>query len=371
MSGAQGGPQAGTAGAGRPHGGRRPDHGNRRRFRWLLTAALFLIPAILGLFFAYALLGLFVLGGLWGARAALRQAREIADTPTSKIRSAAQGHVEIVARGSAVDQDGAAIRAPLSDSPCCYWKLEAQRRVKRPKGRSEWRTQASARMPPDLLPLSDGTATCWVAIAEAEVHAGEGTTRAADDAERQAVAHLFPAAQQRLLSRDGAWRLVETRLPADRDLYAMGRFTSYRSNEQPFDDSWAHRLAGMDERAPAVLRNLAQIALDRSAEARAAATARWWQEMRRLEGIGPDAPLGGTAMAHVLSADWRSGRNRPLVVSDRPERRLIRHYRLMAAACLAIALAVAAVLAVILAQQHPETVQALLARFGLPPQPKE
>jgi hypothetical protein len=46
---------------------------------------------------------------------ALRKARSIEDTPTSKISSAAQGYVELIGSAKA---DQALLSAPLTNTPC-------------------------------------------------------------------------------------------------------------------------------------------------------------------------------------------------------------------------------------------------------------
>ncbi|MEQ8345656.1 MAG: hypothetical protein RIB84_23080 [Sneathiellaceae bacterium] len=339
--------------------------GNARQVRLVLVGALFLVPAILGLFFAYALIGIFILAGLAGAWMSLRQARELADTPTSKIRSAAQGRVEIVARGRAVDEDGQPILAPLTDSPCCYWQLDAQRRIKRDKDSEEWQTEAFVRSVPELLPLEDGTGTCLVLIAEAELEAGLREDRPATPDLLNALAGRFPAHQRASLAKPGPWRLVQISLPADRDLYVMGRFQSYSSSALPYDDSWEDRMAGADEGLPVGLRRMAQLTLGKVAPPRAYAVARWQAAMRRLEGIAPGAPLQGTAMAHVMAPDRRPGNSQRLIVSATPERGLMRRYRFQAAGGVAIALVATAVLLFVLADTHPEAAQALLHAFGI------
>lgn len=362
MSQAESGPQAGTAAA---HA--RQSGGQAVLLRRLLIGGLFLVPVILGLYVPHALLGLFILGGLLGTINALRQMRDIADTPTSKIRSAAQGYVEIVARGSATDAEGAAIAAPLTGSPCCYWELDAQRRIKRDKDRVEWQTEAFIRSVPELLSLGDGTGICHVMIAEAEIHAGIREERAATPEQRQALAHLFPAHQRPRLDRQAAWRLVETRLPADLDLYAIGRFESFRSNRVPFDDSWNDRMVGADEGIPVHLRKMVQMLQGKVAPPLQDAVARWQDRMRRLEGSAPGAPLMGTAMAHVLGPDRSGGRSRPLILSATPERGLIRRYRLQAVGGVAMALIATALLVVFLFDAHPESMQAVLQSLGAEP----
>ncbi|MCI0505373.1 MAG: E3 ubiquitin ligase family protein [Gammaproteobacteria bacterium] len=54
-----------------------------------------------------------------------KRARTIEDTPTSRIRSAAQGYVELVGYGDTMD--GPAIVAPLSKIPCTWYKYKVEK----------------------------------------------------------------------------------------------------------------------------------------------------------------------------------------------------------------------------------------------------
>src|SRR5690606_9806630 len=54
----------------------------------------------------------------------LRTARTIEDTPTSKIRSAAQGYVELSGTASST---GETIAAPLSGTPCLWYRYTIER----------------------------------------------------------------------------------------------------------------------------------------------------------------------------------------------------------------------------------------------------
>ena len=55
----------------------------------------------------------------------LKRARIIEDTPTSKIRSAAQGYVEL--QGRAQTMEGAPIIAPLTGSACAWYRYKVER----------------------------------------------------------------------------------------------------------------------------------------------------------------------------------------------------------------------------------------------------
>ena len=65
---------------------------------------------------AAALLALF---GLFRFFVRLRRDRLVADTPTARIRSAAQGYVKVT--GRALPAGSAPTAAPLSSRPCVWW----------------------------------------------------------------------------------------------------------------------------------------------------------------------------------------------------------------------------------------------------------
>ncbi|MBA1332790.1 hypothetical protein QQ73_17505, partial [Candidatus Endoriftia persephone str. Guaymas] len=78
-------------------------------------------------------LALLCLAALWFAFRNLSRARIIEDTPTSLIRSAHQGYVEL--NGTAATMQGEPILTPLTHVPCCWYRYRIERRHE--KG---WRT---------------------------------------------------------------------------------------------------------------------------------------------------------------------------------------------------------------------------------------
>lgn len=87
----------------------------------------------------------------------LKRARLIEDTPTSRIRSAAQGYVELV--GAVSIQTGQLI-SPLSATPCVWFEYKVQRYNSRSKD-SRWDTinQGSSGLP---FQINDKTGVCTI-----------------------------------------------------------------------------------------------------------------------------------------------------------------------------------------------------------------
>ena len=122
------------------------------------------------------MLAVAVAGGGWYAFRWLHVARVIEDTPTSRIRSAAQGYVELAGRCRTLD--GTQNLAPLTQRPCVWWRYRIQQKVESgPSGkrRKSWRTVNSGRSEQPFL-LDDGTGTCIVQPSGADVVTGESLT---------------------------------------------------------------------------------------------------------------------------------------------------------------------------------------------------
>ena len=104
----------------------------------------------------------------WYAFKAWAKNRTIEDTPTSRVRSAAQGYVELIGHGLPVPD--AVNKAPLSGLPCAWWRYKIQER--RYSGRSRsWSTVQSDTSDKPFL-LDDGTGQCLIDPRGAEVFPG-------------------------------------------------------------------------------------------------------------------------------------------------------------------------------------------------------
>lgn len=122
------------------------------------------------------MLGVAVIGGGWLSFRFLHIARMLEDTPTSRVRSAAQGYVELVGRSKALA--GTTNVAPLTGRPCVWWRFRIQRRTgssSRGDRRTKWQTVQSGRSEQPFV-LDDGTGECIVQPAGAEVLTAETTT---------------------------------------------------------------------------------------------------------------------------------------------------------------------------------------------------
>jgi len=102
---------------------------------------------------------------LWRARTSLARARLIADLPTSRVRSASQGLVELAGFARTA---GEALVAPLSGRPCLWWRYRIERHRSTRHGSSWTTVERGASEAP--LALDDGSGHCLILPDGGEVH---------------------------------------------------------------------------------------------------------------------------------------------------------------------------------------------------------
>ncbi len=101
----------------------------------------------------------------WYAFKAWRENRVVADTPTSRVRSAAQGYVELTGHG--VMPPHKETIAPLTGKPCTWWRYKIEER--RSSGRSRGWTKVDGGTSEEPFVLDDGTGQCLIDPRGAEV----------------------------------------------------------------------------------------------------------------------------------------------------------------------------------------------------------
>jgi E3 Ubiquitin ligase len=190
------------------------------------------------------ILTLVAIGGFFWAFYCLRRARVIEDTPTSKIRSAAQGYVEL--HGQQLRMDGDPISAPLSKLDCTWWAYEIERHERSGKN-SYWRTIHKG-ISEGLFLVDDGTARCIVDPDAAEVTPStrivwNGHSEWPDSAPDSSKLFGF-----------GRYRYTEQRMHHGEELYALGFFHT-RGDHMDIDMNAAlgERLRGWKQDRAALL----------------------------------------------------------------------------------------------------------------------
>jgi hypothetical protein len=148
--------------------------------------------------------------------------RVVEDTPTSRVRSAAQGYVELAGMG--LSPPGKDLIGPLSRKPCIWWRYKIQRRGQGGRS-SSWATVDSGTSETPLI-LDDGTGQCLIDPEGAEVF--PSTTDVWFGAEEWPLICL-PAGKGVLGRIANAldmnkYRYMEHRLERRGQLYAIGCF---------------------------------------------------------------------------------------------------------------------------------------------------
>lgn len=126
----------------------------------------------------------------------LRRRRAIADTPTSRIASAAQGYVEL--RGTGRPLDDPPLLSHLTSLPCLWYRYQVEEK----SGSEKWHTVSSGESDVALI-LEDGSGRCLIDVDGAEILTRHKESWARDDR-----------------------RYTEWKLLINDPLYALGEFRS-------------------------------------------------------------------------------------------------------------------------------------------------
>ena len=165
---------------------------------------------------------LLMLGAGRIAYATAARKRLIEDTPTSRIRSAPQGFVELA--GVAGVFEGEPIIAPLTQRPCCWYRYRVEERSSRNSEGDEWRTLESGTSD-DVFKLDDGDGVCGIDPEGAEVT--PSSKRIWYGNER--MPWREPPAQAGLFGWAGGkrYRYTEERIDAGSELLALGHLVTF------------------------------------------------------------------------------------------------------------------------------------------------
>lgn len=180
------------------------------------------------LWFGLLLIALAVVAGGAAALRWIRMARLIEDTPTSRIRSAAQGYVELM--GRALPLADTRNLAPLTQRPCVWWRYRISKRVESGSGkhrRQRWQTVASGRSSLPFL-LDDETGQCIVKPDGAEIVTTETTTWYG----HTPWPTTAPGGSHPWFTGERDYRYVEERIYEHERVYALGDFRSSASNAE-------------------------------------------------------------------------------------------------------------------------------------------
>ncbi|MCU7917852.1 MAG: hypothetical protein KZQ88_13700 [Candidatus Thiodiazotropha sp. (ex Dulcina madagascariensis)] len=263
----------------------------------------------------------------------IHRARLIEDTPTSRIRSAPQGYVELI--GVATMMPGEPVIAPLSGTPCCWWRYKTER-----KGDKGWRTVRTDKSD-SLFLIQDATGECIldpdgasITPSEKSIWYGPNATPTGGPDKGTGTTHnTFNRFGLRIsinTTFGGDYRYSEETIVPGDPLYAIGLFTSIGEMDRKAmrDDMIKGRLRQWKADHAALLQRFdknrdGRIDVDEWETARHTAK----REVTREQMQEDQQPL------HTLSSTG-SGR-RPLLISTKEEFDLVRRHRYLAIAALA------------------------------------
>lgn len=292
----------------------------------------------------YALwLAVVIVGGIASLVASLwqyKRGRLFADTPTSRIRSASQGYVEL--QGHAELIDGPPIVSPLTGKHCVWWQYRIEERrttISNGKRRTRWVTIRRGRSD-SLFLLRDDTGECIVDP--------EAATVVTDTREQWRDHSPMPRGggigenSRGLWSTLGRYRYTERRLHQADALYAIGQFRTDGAHHD-FNENTALRelLADWKRDENALLErfdtnNDGEIDLDE------------WEAVRKVALDTVRDELSQRAADSDIHVLCRPSDRRPYVLSTQPGASLTRNAYWSAAIWFAVFLMACAGLAVLL-----------------------
>ena len=160
----------------------------------------------------------------------LKKARYLLDTPTSKVRSAAQGYVELY---GVLKEGEQLISAPLTGEQCVWWSFAIDEQVRSGKNNKRWQSVENASSAA-LLCLNDSTGDCLIDPQGAHVlPLTKQVWYGAERHPRQQVPrrNILEA----MLIGVKRYRYTEQRLHANEPLYAIGDFVTRGGGQEAFD----------------------------------------------------------------------------------------------------------------------------------------
>lgn len=260
------------------------------------------------------------------------RARHLLDTPTSKIRSAAQGYVELygVLSGPETQQ------GPLTGKPCLWWRFRIEEH--RGEGKDKrWRVVEQGQSEA-CFGFVDGTGECLVDPRGAEVLP---VRRDRWSGSARHPRGPVPTGWRAFLGAGRRYRYVEERLQAGDPLYAIGDFRSRGGGHEAHDPAalqgqvireWKADFAGLLQR------------FDRDADGRLDEAE--WGRVRlaaRLEAEDRARRAQAEPLSHRLA---RPGSGQPFVLSSHGEEVIARRLVWQALGAAALFLAGAVLMAI-------------------------
>ncbi|MEM7027222.1 MAG: GIDE domain-containing protein [Pseudomonadota bacterium] len=170
-----------------------------------IWAIVLLIGTLVGFFFAFHY---------------LHKKRLIEDTPTSKIRSAAQGYLELIGVGELMD--GQPIIAPLTGTHCTWYQFTVEEKVES-NNRSNWKVVRKGTSD-ELFLIKDETGECIIDPEGVSVISNEKDVWYGNQVTPMAKSPTSKSKFNLMSGMGGRYRYNERRLNIGESLYAIGLF---------------------------------------------------------------------------------------------------------------------------------------------------
>jgi hypothetical protein len=256
----------------------------------------------------------------------------IEDTPTSRIRSAHQGYVEL--SGTAELPSDGVVVAPLTRRECTWFRYRIEK-----KGNKSWRTVERKTSEHPFL-LGDETGVCVVNPVGAEVTPtykdqwhGHGRRPGIGDIPRAAGDSLFGAFGDLTLGTGlfgGRYRYTEERIEPGDPVYAIGAFRTLDGySDRPLRDEAIRELLSGWKKDREGLQRRFDLNRDGTIDSKE------WDIARRTAAAEVDRQAQAFRpgpRTHILSLGEQ---RRPFILSAEPQSHLVKRYRLRSAASLA------------------------------------
>jgi hypothetical protein len=266
--------------------------------------------------------------------------RFVDGTATSKIRSAAQGHVEL--KGLAEWMKGDSFTSPFSNNRCVWYHCTIEKREKKGK-RSRW-TNISDECSTQLFRLIDDTGWCVIDPDYAHVIAETDRSwfgRNADCRKEVPKKAVWPR-----LNR-GNYRFRERLIRPATPLYALGEFSSYRnSTTEEFISSQVEDLVRQWKLQPQ--RYLGAYDLDENGRIEA----REWTAVNAAARKQVLVRINSQEQQHHVLAKPKDSRH-PYILSATPEDDFVRHKKITAYASAVVIILIFSVLVIMTSIRSP------------------
>lgn len=248
-----------------------------------------------------------------------KRLRFIADTPTTRLRSAHQGYVEVIGKGQG--EQGEIIYAPLSNHPCLWFDSRIdQQQTFVEQGRTQTCWNAVYRNTSDRrFQLIDGNSHCYVDPGRAEVAGGETLVWYGNTAWPDRV-HILES-QSAVYAVGKHYRYSEQVILPGQCLYILGQYRTLSATKQSVREVMIDLLNGWKEDQTALKRRFDSDGNGRIDQAE-------WEVARRQafsEAQQRHAQSVLTPDENILARPDDS--RRPFIISTFSQTALAKHYR--------------------------------------------